>query len=211
MRKLVLMGFSALFLSILSFSVFAGDKSICDEGVLFEETENEVVYDKKLLQQLGVYGLCVAYQNASEEDKPGLAAKFEDRADFPVPGSEVATDLQAVFTCPCWSDISYVDVCELGSPFNSDFGDTTVWFFADFDEFTSGEERIYSFNSVNSTPKFCAFSIEKLKYDEINDQWVTDYFERMTGVGDLSDSESETCNAEVKVIATMFEEGLCDF
>jgi len=84
----------SVFLLVCSSAALAGDKSICDE-----DPSGGGLWDKKSLQKLGAYGLCVAYQNADEEDKPALAEQFFIKAGFDVPGSEPSE------ACPCWNEL----------------------------------------------------------------------------------------------------------
>lgn len=103
MRKYITSSVFFLLFSLFSGALFAGDKGVCDE--------NEYG-GKKALQKAGVYGLCVAYQNADDADKPAIAEKFKTRFGFDVPGLEQALD----FNCPCFERVTFADVCSFGTP-----------------------------------------------------------------------------------------------
>lgn len=109
MRKWILPGLLALTCGILTNTALAGNAEDCD--VLKDKDSDS--YAPSL------YGLCVAWHNANENAKPGLADKFFDRAGFEVPGSEIPVpdpDPTSDFECPCWAEVSLDEVCALGSP-----------------------------------------------------------------------------------------------
>jgi hypothetical protein len=115
MRKLLTSSIFILMFSLFSGAVLAGDKGVCDE--------NEYG-GKKALQKAGVYGLCVAYQNADDADKPAIADKFFQRFGFVVPGfSDVVPGLppEQDFFCPCLEGADLELACSLGAPITDSF------------------------------------------------------------------------------------------
>lgn len=84
------------------------------------------VEDCEPLKQSGnksLYGLCVAWHHADDAAKDALAEKFADRAgyelaDFLAPFSvpEPEPEPEQDFFCPCWSELSFEDICALGAP-----------------------------------------------------------------------------------------------
>ena len=103
MRKLLTSSILILMFSLFSGAVLAGDKGVCDE--------NEYG-GKKALQKAGVYGLCVAYQNADDADKPAIADKFFERFGDVVPGLIPEQD----FFCPCFESLDFEKLCSYGEP-----------------------------------------------------------------------------------------------
>ena len=94
MRKIISLGLFALMISIFSSQVFASNAEACD-----------VLKGAKK----GLHGLCVAWHNANDKHKDKFAAKFEDRAGYPI------TDLidggsNPDFLCRCWDSLSLADV-----------------------------------------------------------------------------------------------------
>lgn len=103
MRKLISPCLFVLFLFAMSSQLLADGVEACDEDGM-----------KATLQALDAYGLCIAWHNANENVKDKIAAKFEDRASFPVPGSEpeVVPDSEPEADCPCWdADDLYDAAC----------------------------------------------------------------------------------------------------
>jgi hypothetical protein len=94
MRKIFSLGLFALMLSIFSGQALAGNALDCE---LLKQTKNK-----------SLYGLCVAWHNADETAKLGIADKFFDRAGFTVPGSDT-------FDCYCWGHLSYDEVCDIAN------------------------------------------------------------------------------------------------
>ena len=94
MRKIFSLGLFALMLSIFSSQVFAGNALDCES--------------LKQIKSKSLYGLCVAWHNADETAKLGIADKFFDRAGFTVPGSDT-------FDCYCWGHLSYDEVCDIAN------------------------------------------------------------------------------------------------
>jgi hypothetical protein len=86
MRKLFALGLLALSSGFLANTAFAGNVGDCDS--------------LKQSGQKNLYGLCVAWHNADEGAKGGLAEKFLQRAGYPVPGSKPPPDPEPV-VCPC--------------------------------------------------------------------------------------------------------------
>ena len=85
MRKVISLGLCALMFSLVSGQVFAGNVDEC------EKLANNI-YSK------GLYGLCIAYHNAGNDNaRERILANYEKKAgpnDPPMPGAGVA--------CPCW-------------------------------------------------------------------------------------------------------------
>ena len=107
MRKSIVLGLMALAFGVFTVPAFAGNVEDCE----FLKDKSHEDYAP------GLYGLCVAWHNANEDAKDGLADKFFDRAGFDVPGSEDPDDEEEQdFYCPCWEKVSFADICALGMP-----------------------------------------------------------------------------------------------
>jgi len=110
MRKSIVLGLLALAFGVFGSSAVAGNIEDCE----FLKDKNHPDYAPSL------YGLCVAWHNADEDDKDALADKFFDRAGFEVPGSEPpGSEIppeEPDFSCPCWSEVTFEDICALGAP-----------------------------------------------------------------------------------------------
>lgn len=171
------MGLFALMISIFSSQLLAAKTAECD-GVT---------------KKNGLYGLCVAWHSADDKAKDKIAAKFFDRARYPVPGSEdpePEPDPEPTpdFFCPCWTDVSMADVCSLGNPSSAllmGFINVVTWVddLNGVDEFFSADE----FGCI---------------YDgQFAAQQVLD---------NLTDDEKLDCLAEIESIAAMYNGGSCD-
>lgn len=181
MRTLVSLGLLALSLGSFTNIAFAGNVEDCES--------------LKQTGQKSLYGLCVAWHNADEAAKDGLAAKFFDRAGFPVPGSE-DPEPEPDFTCPCWSEVTFADICALGAPvfseINTVYGDVG---FIDTIAFT-----IEGFGG-DTGELACAHTIQDL---------TTGNFLLDNTEADLTEDEALDCLAEVSVIGTMYLGGGCN-
>lgn len=179
MRTLVSMGLLALSLGFFANTALAGSVADCEP-----------------LKQNGdksLYGLCVAWHSADEDARTRLADKFFDRAGYPVPGSEDAEPEPADFECPCWSDLSYKFICELGEPTYSYLDDDPVYGFGDVD-----------FNGV------VAFTIENFYGDVYLNGCAHEIREgtsvlESTVLGGLGDETALTCLSEVIEIGTLYD------
>ena len=114
MRNLVWLGLFALMTSIPSNSAFAGSIGDCD-----------FLKDKSLEDYVpGLYGICVAWHNASangnENALAALEAKwFRTGGEGPIPGSEPDATPDGDpqwFECPCIAQLDRDYVCNLGTP-----------------------------------------------------------------------------------------------
>ena len=94
MRKIVTLGLLALLFGFLSNVGLASNSDACD---VLKDPEH-VNYAPTM------YGLCVAWHNANEDNKDKLFDKFQERAGFPVPGSA---------GCPCWGATELQTTCSL--------------------------------------------------------------------------------------------------
>ena len=181
MRKLVVLGLLALSMGFLANTAFAGNVEDCES--------------LKQSGQKSLYGMCVAWHNADEDAKDGLAEKFLERAGYPVPGSD-GEEPDPDFVCPCWSDVTFADICALGAPAFSDialtYGDVG---FLDTIAFT-----IEGFGS-DTGELACAHVIQDLL--------VGGYVLENVVTG-LTEGEALDCLAEVSAIGTMFLGGGCD-
>ena len=181
MRKLVSLGLLALIFSIFSSQVSASNAGVCD--------------DLKGSAK-GLHGLCVAWHNADEKNKDKIAAKFDARSDVPLEeiiNRQGNPESNPDFVCPCFTDISFNDICLLGSPtmsFIYGFINVVEWQDADLglDEFFSADSR------------GCGYEGSLASYASL----LAPY--------DFSDPEFEVpqCIAEVEMIAAMFNGGSCD-
>jgi hypothetical protein len=89
MRKIISLGLFALMISMFSSQVFAGKVDVCED-------------EKAELKSAGLYGLCNAYWNATNENaRERILANFEKKAGPNGPG------MPGLESCPCW------DVAEL--------------------------------------------------------------------------------------------------
>ena len=182
MRKLFALGLLALSMGLLANTAFAGNVEDCES--------------LKQSGQKSLYGLCVAWHNADEDAKDGLAEKFLDRAGYPVPGSE-DEEPDPDFDCPCWSVVTFADICALGAPVFSDIA------------LTYGD--VGFLNDI-------AFTIEGFGTDTgelacahvIQDLLPGGGFLLENIVTGLTEDEALDCLAEVSVIGTMFLGGGCD-
>lgn len=115
MRKLFSLGLFALILSISSNTAFAG--SVGDCGFLKDKSLQDYVP--------GLYGICVAWHNASANGDDNALAALEEKwskkgGEGPIPGSENDTGPDAGqqwFECPCIAQLDRDYVCNLGTPF----------------------------------------------------------------------------------------------
>jgi hypothetical protein len=100
MRALISLGLLALSLGFLSSPAVAGTVQVC------EDIKNDLAYK-------GLYGLCNAYWNETDEaKKTEILAAFEAKAgpDGPsMPGLEVAS-------CPCWDETHLAAASLNGTP-----------------------------------------------------------------------------------------------
>ena len=99
MRKIIALGLLALPLSFLSSAVLAGNQDhLCD----FLKDKANAFYVP------GLYGLCTAYQNETDElAKADILAAFDEKAPdgLEMPGLEE----EAAISCPCWDEIDLLD------------------------------------------------------------------------------------------------------
>ena len=177
MRKLVSLGLFALMFSIFSSQVFAGKIAVC------EKIKGDPAYK-------GLYGLCNAYWNAKSEDaREEILANFEKKAgtdpDAPgMPGLGPDPD----FFCPCWTEVSFNDVCSLG-------GTTVAIYGGDFGlAMYKGGDSIDEFYSTDTAN--CIYSGQFNVGDKL--------------INHLSDGEGLDCRAEIETIATLYASGGCD-
>jgi len=147
--------------------------------------------------QKSLYGLCVAWHNADEDAKDGLAQKFFDRAGYPVPGSEVDDpDPEPDFVCPCWSEVTFADICEFGMPLftvfapDSSFGDVL---FRDNISF-----NLEAFGADTSFAA-CAHVVQDPQGNFLLDN-------QLTG---LTNDEALICIAELQEMAGLYLDPLC--
>ena len=98
MRKLLASFVLFMLFSMGSGSAFAGQVDVC------EDIKHDPAYK-------GLYGLCNAYWNAdSEQARESILKAFKKKADplgLTMPGLDS-------FACPCWSNLTKEDICEMG-------------------------------------------------------------------------------------------------
>jgi hypothetical protein len=100
MRRIISLGLFALLVSIFSSTVFAGN----DEDCVFLKGDD---YTK------GLYGLCIAYYNAGNDNaRDRIAAKFNKNAD---PG-DPTLPLTDEVPCPCWDELHLAEASLNGDP-----------------------------------------------------------------------------------------------
>jgi len=177
MRYSVSLGLCALMFLLFSGQVFASNASACDE----------------VKQNKGLHGLCVAWHNANEKNKDKFAAKYSERSGGSrVPGSfDQNTPTGPDFYCPCWTNVSFSDVCSLGEPSSAtvrpEFG--AVTYEDGLDEWFSADNFIDGVYGCIYEGQFSASPIEE-PY--------------------LTTEEGLDCMAEIAVIASMYNGGSCN-
>jgi hypothetical protein len=179
MRTLVSLGLLVLSLGISVTAVFADGIADCEP-----------------LKQSGeknLYGLCVAWHSADEEAKDALAAKFFDRAGYPVPGSS-GPDPEPDFNCPCWDTLSYEYICALGEPtLQLHFPGISVVWFAGVIESTT---ELFSGSTDTSG---CAHTITYPSGAQLLEVLM----------GGLTADEALDCQAEAAVMADLYLDPIC--
>ncbi|MFC1696507.1 hypothetical protein ACFL1C_10420 [Pseudomonadota bacterium] len=162
---------------LFSGQVFASNASACDE----------------VKQNKGLHGLCVAWHNANEKNKDKFAAKYSERSGGSrVPGSfDQNTPTGPDFYCPCWTEVSFSDVCSLDSPSSSvllpDFGAVT---------YEDGLDEWFSADNPASDVYGCIYA-GKFSAEPIIEP-------------DLTTDEGIDCMAEIAAIASMYNGGSCN-
>ena len=179
MRKSIVLGLITLSFGIFGATAFAGNVEDCE----FLKDKSHPDYAP------GLYGLCVAWHNADDNAKDQLAEKFFDRAGFEVPGSVDEPEDPQDFYCPCWSDVTYEDICELGLPtvragLDVSFNDGIV-----FEGFLSPTGGVACRHTVQSLP---------------GGEFVLD-----TLILNLSAEEALDCQAERDIIGTLYLDEIC--
>jgi hypothetical protein len=181
MRKLVSLGLFALMISIYSSQVLASNATACDDA------KDELTKAGK-----GLYGLCIAWDNAKGKNKGKIAAKFEDRADQPITdfvGGPSTRNPAPDFFCPCWTDISFNDVCSLGSP-----SLTILAGYINAVEFL--DSAIPQDEFFTADPRGCGYEGGLAPYASLEKPEGADW--------DLD------CIAEIEQIAAMYDGGACE-
>jgi hypothetical protein len=179
MRKTVVLGLIALAIGVFGDAAFAGGVEDCE----FLKDKSHPDYAP------GLYGLCVAWHNADEDAKNELADKFFDRAGFEVPGSGDVDDPQD-FTCRCWSEVTFEDICALGAPLLVKPGRSV--------RFTDGITFEEYLSPDGSTA--CRHVIQALP----NNEYLLD-----TLILTLSPEEALDCRAERDIIGTLYLDPNC--
>lgn len=191
MRTRVLLGLFALSCGMFAHSALAGNVADCD--VLTDPDDPQ--YAPKL------YGLCVAWHNANEKAKPGLADKFFDRAGFEVPGSVDPEPEPNDFECPCWSDVTIEDICALGAPSSVVSVGIFTRVFWDYEsiEFEASVRETYSGDTMDPA---CAHTI--IANNASGERFLYD-------VRSLDNMETEAaiCLMEADTIAGLYNGGGC--
>ena len=178
MSKLISLGVFALMLSIFSGQVFAGDAALCEP---LKQDQNK-----------SLYGLCVAWHHADENARDKIADKYFDRSGgFPVPGSEEPEPEQD-FYCPCWDEVSFADICALGTPVQS--------FIASSFGLVTFEDLQFELFGTDSLS--CAHVVQEAS--------GTILFEDFNGGNPLTVDEGLDCRSEIEAIASLFSGGACD-
>jgi hypothetical protein len=186
MRKLISLSLMVLLFSLFSVPAFAGNAEDCN-----------YLKDKKHPDYApGLYGLCVAWHNADEKAADALADKFFNRAGFPVPGSEEPNS-ESQFDCPCWDEVEFSAVCELGQPsslvLDMESGVVTAVTFIDFATFTA---ELFGTEEAN-----CGHVIQDLMSQ--GDPLFEDI------QNNLSPDEALDCQAELDIIAEIHLNNEC--
>ena len=191
MRTPVILGLLALSISFFANTAFASSVEDCEP---LKQSDNK-----------SLYGLCVAWHHADDEAKDALADKFADRAgfelaDFLAPPSvpEPEPEPEQDFFCPCWSQLSFADICALGAPKSvTRFpGMLTAVRFAGEVEMTVTTEAF----SGDTLLKACAHTILS---DVSGEAFLQDV------IGGLSNDEALDCLAEADFIAVLHLDPIC--
>jgi len=177
MHKFTTPGLLTLSLFFLSSSAMAGNAGDCAE--LKDPEHNH--YNPTL------FGLCVAWHNADENGRDVIAQKWDKRADFPLPGSEItgARSAEQDFYCPCWADVTFDDICAWGEPISLGVEEGQYGYVA----FSNGV--IFEGLMSNTGDSSCSHIIQ---------QYGTGFLEVYVPLNDLSDDESLDCQAELEAI-----------
>jgi hypothetical protein len=191
MRKLIYFGLFALSCGIFANSTLAGNVADCD---VLTDPESDMFAPK-------LYGLCVAWHNANEKAKPGLADKFFDRAGFDVPGSGDGGGDPADFECPCWADVSIVDICALGSPDSVVSVGVFTRVFWDYEsiEFEASVRETFGGDTLDPG---CAHTI--IANDRTGEEFLNDV-QSLIGM----ETDAAICLLEADMIASLYDGGGC--
>ena len=182
MRKIISLGLFALMLSIFSSQVFAGDVGACDE--LTDPDSDPDIYAP------GLYGLCVAWHNANENGRAAIEKNYSKRGGGTIPGSG--------FSCPCWKEVSFENVCSLRIP-------TRALIFGFFNTIEYKDNGLDEFFATHG--RGCIYDGQFTEVPQVVDDLSGD-IDPITG-GALS-GEVLDCRAEIAVIALMYIDGACD-
>jgi len=203
MRKFTLILISAVVLSIMAVPAFAVDTSECDQ---FKKGEDNY--------QPGLYGLCVAYQNADEDGKEDIFDNWNKKVGddglpklpgypYPPDDAELACPEDQDFCCPCWSDLQLVDICPMGVPTTVNLAENATVEFFNFDTM-----YIDTFYLVEETePASCTYVNQEIYFDATG---LVFYPSEFVDIPDLNSVESAYCRAEIEAIAAMYMSALCN-
>ena len=136
--------------------------------------------------------MCVAWHNADGRAKEKIAENYRRKSGgFEVPGS-VNPELDPLdpdFFCPCWTEVSFAQVCSLESPFSRfiyGFINVVTWEDSDI-----GLDEWFSADAQG-----CIYDGQFTDGVQMSDS--------------LSEDEVLHCMAEIEAIAFMYDTDLCN-
>jgi hypothetical protein len=170
---------------IIRLGLFALILSIFSSQVL----ASNVAACDEVKKSKGLHGLCVAWHNANDKNKDKFADKYFERSGgLSVPGSDS-------FECVCWSDLKYSQVCDIAnSPTAVAKPGVNAITFFDF--------PIQTVTGFGADTESCISIIFNTSNGTFDREISEDSFN--------PDFDASTCVAEVQVISTFQEPGVCD-
>jgi hypothetical protein len=205
MRNFLAICLFLAFCSAVMSPVYAGDTADCDE---FKRTPEFFNPEYK-----GLYGLCVAYQNASEEDKEDIFNNWQKKVgddglpqlpNYPYPQDGECAD-EDEFCCPCWADLTVTQLCSLGSVrVSGTFIDDGYQGYVNFLDVEDAPEFPESTDSVGfyTMADNCSYVVQDADNNEL-DKSVRDADDPLIQIPAASMYEVSNCRAELEVIATI--------
>ena len=194
MRKFTFFLVPVILLILMAVPAFAGDKSICTP---FKKGEPNYLP--------GLYGLCVAYQNADEDGKQDIFKNWQKKVGedglpqlpgFPYPeepgDGDPPVDENEIVACPCWSaEHLLAATCQYN--LTSSFVDG----FFDFAQYDSGNV-LFVADATSDVMQPNGSCLYQNAYDPESNALLS-----------VTVEESETCHADVALLANEALLDLC--
>jgi len=197
MRKVVSLGLCALIFLTFTGIVVAGSVDDCD--IL---KKKNVVPPAEYVP--GLYGLCVAWYNASENGDENAILRIEARyaaksGGDSIPGSGGSNpDVDPPFECLCWAELTESTLCDLGTPVVN----TLVSVGEPGSEFEDVYEGVVIFINSDGLPDTFGVPADLSECaHHINNEGI---FE-----SNLSTTQGVDCGFEIGVISTFNSSGSC--